>query len=189
MFPDEIRLVFLKNALKNWLPWCCSADKILHLLPLSSHNGSLSILRIGLPHLDTLWKEQGRGPEESVRSFLPSPRRGAVSQQTRFVIAGAGLVIGEASWPEGTLQATSPLGAASWGRNPVHFAQHKLEGCFQIWTLIFSYLRANRCSAETIVFIWRNNLVLKINIYVFIVSLFYIWEGLCSNSIFQPTEQ
>ena len=50
-------LYFLKNALKNWLPWCCSADKILHWLPLSSSNGLLFILSFRSPHLNVFSKE------------------------------------------------------------------------------------------------------------------------------------
>lgn len=54
MLPDEIQLVFFLNALKNWLPWQCSADKIPHWLPQSSNNGLLFIVSFRLPHLNTL---------------------------------------------------------------------------------------------------------------------------------------
>lgn len=135
MFPDEIWLVFLKNALKIWLPWCCSADKILHWLPLSSNNGLLFILGFRLPHLNVLWNE-GRYEPGGTRGVLPSLSLMGMGRGEGLPVLGWG----PGPWWGGTSQPTWSQGAAgSRGKSHGTSATHRLGGSFRMWILILSY--------------------------------------------------
>lgn len=138
MFPDEIWLVFLKNALKNWLPWCCSADKILHWLPLSSNNGLLFILSFRLPYLNILWKE-ARCEPGGIRAVLPSVSlmEDVFQLMGRFATVGVGdPCLGRRDFPDRL--APGQLGVEE--ESPAHhLPQYKLGGSLRMWILILSY--------------------------------------------------
>lgn len=133
MFPDEIWLVFLKNALKNWLPWCCTADEIPHWLPLSSNNGLLFILSFRLPHLNILWKEGRYGPggRREVRPSL---------SLMGLCCSWEGLSgEGRGAWASARrdFPDTWPLGGWKSRKKPPH--TQFMGGSFRIWIRILLY--------------------------------------------------
>ena len=108
-------LYFLKNALKNWLPWCCSADKILHWLPLSSSNGLLFILSFRSPHLNVFSKE-ARYKTEGISGARPlfSWARVHLSRRGDLPLQGRGGLGGGTSqtpllWAAGSQSGKEPL--------------------------------------------------------------------------------
>ena len=128
-------LYFLKNALKNWLPWCCSADKILHWLPLSSSNGLLFILSFRSPHLNVFSKE-ARYKTEGISGVRPlfSWTGVHLSRRGDLSLHGRGGLVGR-DFPD-----PCPLG--SWESvgegTSVHLPQCKWDGCFGLRALILS---------------------------------------------------
>lgn len=163
-------LYFSKNSLKN----CChgsSADKILHWLPLSSTNGLLFILRFRLPTWTSSGRKQGMNPKELVKPFPCSPCGGGLSKEEVSHV----LMVGRSSprrGPAGVKDLPRSRHSGQLGvkeESTIHLPQYKLDGCFRIWVLILSYLRANRCLAENCPYFKK---VLKINLCVFLVLLF-----------------
>lgn len=134
--------------------------------------GSCLFSVAGHPTCTPSQRKRGRNLEELVSSFLRSPPQGCISANTIcHCRGGRALAWWWPSWLGGTSQTALPW---SWGRNSTHLPQCKLNGCFRIRALILSFLWANRCLAGRTGFILRNNMVLRINICVFIVSLFSI---------------
>lgn len=147
-------LYFFFNAMKHWLPWRCSADKILPSLLLSSRSGLLYILSCRSLHLNVFSKGARYEPEGTGEVLARSPPWRCVPADTETCHCGArrAPARGGPAGAEGLPRPPSPGQLEAGEETSVHLPQYKLDVCFRMRTLILSYLWASRCLAERTVF-------------------------------------